>query len=106
MASRLVRKRISGSYSASTIDGSSQTETMIPRSLAFFLGMSPARTASSTPWAIAACTVPIRMLVYFSLFTVTLLTISVAGRTWTSELRIANTRECPFVWSPSRLAIA
>ena len=47
-----------------------------------------------------------RMLVYFELFTVTLLTMSVAGRTCTSELRIANTRECPFVWSPMRLAIA
>lgn len=33
------------------------------------------------PCAIAACTVPIRMFVYFSLLTVTLLTITVVGRT-------------------------
>ncbi len=30
----------------------------------FSLGMSPARTASRTPWAIAPWTVPIRRLVY------------------------------------------
>ena len=57
---------------------------MIPRSLTLSLGMTPARTASRTPLAIAAWTVPIRILVYLWLLTVTLLTITVAGRTWTS----------------------
>ena len=79
---------------------------MIPRSLTLSLGMSPARTASSTPWAMAAWTVPIRMFVYLPLLTVTLLTITVAGRTCTSLLRIAKTRVWPLTWSPIRLARA
>ena len=64
--------------------GFSQTETIIPNSSALSLGMSPERTASSTPMAVAYCTVPIRMLVYRSLVTVTLLTQIVGGRTMTS----------------------
>ena len=38
--------------------------------------------------------------------TVTLLTMTVAGRTWTSLFRMAKTRECPLTWSPIRLARA
>ena len=79
---------------------------MMPRSFTLCLGMSPRATASSTPLAIAACTVPIRMLVYLLLFTVTLLTMSVTGRICTSLLKMANTRVCPFTWSPSKLAMA
>ena len=57
--------------------------------------MSPARTASSTPLATAAWTVPIRMLVYLASLTVTLETMTVTGRTCTSLLRMAKTLVCP-----------
>ena len=107
VASRLVRNSTFASKSsASSTAGSSHTDTMMPRSSAFSFGMSPARTASSTPCAIAACTVPIRMFVYLLLVTVTLLTMIVAGFTCTSLLRIANTFVCPFTCSPMRCAIA
>ena len=46
----------------------SQTAQMMPSSFTWSFGRSPARTASSTPLAIAACTVPIRMLVYLPAF--------------------------------------
>ena len=35
-----------------------------PQVVGLLLGNVPARTASRTPWAIAACTVPMRMFVY------------------------------------------
>ena len=65
VASRWVLKSTSWSIFvlASAADGSSHTATMIPMSLTLFFGMCPSRTLSSTAFATAACTVPIRMFV-------------------------------------------
>ena len=68
--------------------------------------MYPSLTESRTPLAIAPWTVPIRILVYLSSLTVTLLTIKVAGLTITSVFIIANTFVWPLIWFPIRVAKA